>query len=89
VLEVADTGIGIAKADQHALFSRFFRTDAATKAAIQGTGLGLSIVRTIVQSHDGQVEVESEEGAGATFRVTLPTATGAQPLAEPAMLPAA
>jgi signal transduction histidine kinase len=72
VLEVADTGIGIPAGAQRELFTRFFRTDAAIAAAIQGTGLGLSIVKAIVEGHGGSVGVESAEGQGATFRVTLP-----------------
>jgi signal transduction histidine kinase len=72
VLEVADNGIGIPAGQQQALFSHFFRTDAAIEAAIQGTGLGLSIVKTIVECHGGRVEADSVEGEGATFRVTLP-----------------
>jgi signal transduction histidine kinase len=72
VLEVADTGIGIPASAQRELFTRFFRTDAAIAAAIQGTGLGLSIVKAIVDGHGGRVGVESVEGEGATFRVTLP-----------------
>jgi signal transduction histidine kinase len=72
VLEVADTGMGIAAAAQRELFTRFFRTDEAITAAIQGTGLGLSIVKAIVDGHGGQVGVESAEGQGATFRVVLP-----------------
>ena len=72
VLEVTDTGMGIAASAQRELFTRFFRTDAAIGAAIQGTGLGLSIVKAIVDGHGGQVGVESAEGQGATFRVVLP-----------------
>jgi signal transduction histidine kinase len=72
VLEIADTGIGIPAGAQRELFTRFFRTDAAIAAAIQGTGLGLSIVKAIVDGHGGEVGVESAEGEGATFRVTLP-----------------
>jgi signal transduction histidine kinase len=72
VIEVADTGIGIPLSAQRELFTRFFRSDAAIAAAIQGTGLGLSIVKAIVEGHGGQVGVESAEGQGATFRVTLP-----------------
>jgi PAS domain S-box-containing protein len=72
LLEVADTGMGIPAEEQARLFERFFRTNAATKSAIQGTGLGLSIARTIAEGHGGAIAVESEEGAGTTFRVTLP-----------------
>jgi signal transduction histidine kinase len=75
LLEVADTGFGISSDEQERLFTRFFRTDAAMKRAIQGTGLGLSIVKAIVEGHGGTISVESAEGEGATFRVALPTAT--------------
>jgi len=73
-LEVADTGIGISAAEQEHLFGRFFRTRAANDLAIQGTGLGLSISKAIAEAHGGTIRVESEEGAGTTFRVALPLA---------------
>ena len=72
MIEVSDTGIGIAKSAQAHLFEKFFRTSAATKKAIQGTGLGLAISQAIVEAHGGTIAVESEEGHGATFRITLP-----------------
>jgi signal transduction histidine kinase len=78
-LEVADTGIGIPVSAQRELFTRFFRSDAAIASAIQGTGLGLSIVKAIVEGHGGRVGVESAEGQGATFRVSLPR-LAAEPL---------
>ena len=71
-IEIADTGMGISAEDQARLFTRFFRTPAAT--AIQGTGLGLAIVKAIVESHGGQITLESEVGAGTVFRVELPLA---------------
>ncbi len=71
-LEVRDTGIGINAEDQERLFNKFFRTRVATKASIQGTGLGLAISKAIVHAHGGTIEVESAEGAGTTFRVSLP-----------------
>jgi signal transduction histidine kinase len=74
VLEVADTGIGISPEDQDQLFQRFFRTEEATKRAIQGTGLGLSIAQAIVEAHYGTISVTSVPGAGTTFRVELPLA---------------
>jgi signal transduction histidine kinase len=74
VLEVADTGIGIAHADQTRLFERFYRT--AQAAGTPGTGLGLAISRMIVEAHDGGIKVESEEGAGAVFSVRLPIRAG-------------
>jgi PAS domain S-box-containing protein len=78
VVAVTDTGIGIPVEEQAGLFQRFFRTKSATRHAIQGTGLGLAITRAIAEAHGGSIEVESEEGAGTTFRVTLPLRTGAE-----------
>ena len=72
VLEVRDSGIGIPAEEQEFLFERFFRTTTATEQAIQGTGLGLAISKAIVEAHSGRITVASEEGAGATFRVSLP-----------------
>jgi signal transduction histidine kinase len=74
LVEVADSGFGISDEEQERLFTRFFRTDAAVKRAIQGTGLGLSIVKAIVEGHGGTISVESAEGEGSTFRVALPIA---------------
>jgi signal transduction histidine kinase len=71
-LTVSDTGMGIPAAELPQLFQRFFRTEQATRSAIQGTGLGLAIAQAIVEGHDGRIAVESEEGAGTTFRVFLP-----------------
>jgi signal transduction histidine kinase len=72
VLEVADSGMGIAAADREHLFERFYRGEAALQAAIPGTGLGLAISKMIVEAHGGTIGVSSEEGPGATFRVELP-----------------
>jgi PAS domain S-box-containing protein len=72
VVEVVDTGIGIAVAEQEHLFDRFFRSSEATERAIPGTGLGLTIVKAIVERHEGSIEVESAEGEGTTMRVRLP-----------------
>jgi signal transduction histidine kinase len=73
VLEVQDTGVGIAAAEQTQLFDRFFRGRVAGEQAIQGTGLGLSISLAIAQAHGGVIEVESKENVGTTFRVVLPS----------------
>lgn len=72
VLEVRDTGFGIAAEDQEQLFERFFRTRSANDMAIAGTGLGLSIAKAIVDAHGGLISVESAERRGTTFRVELP-----------------
>jgi hypothetical protein len=71
-LVVADTGMGISAEDQEHLFTRFFRSAAATAQAIQGTGLGLSIVHSIVTQHGGAVSVDSAPGRGTTVTVLLP-----------------
>ena len=72
VLSVADTGIGIPETDRERLFTRFFRAMNAAEINIQGIGLGLSIVKQVVDGHDGQIDVESQQGVGTVFRVRLP-----------------
>ena len=69
---VSDDGPGIPREDQARIFERFFRVDKARSRDTGGTGLGLSIVKHIVQSHGGEVWVESEPGRGASFFFTLP-----------------
>jgi two-component system phosphate regulon sensor histidine kinase PhoR len=76
VLEVADTGIGIPQDALPRIFERFYRVDKGRGRAEGGTGLGLAIVKHVAQSAGGLVEVESELGAGTTFRVRLPLAPG-------------
>jgi two-component system OmpR family sensor kinase len=73
-LEVVDRGQGLTPEQADRVFERFYRTDAARSRAQGGTGLGLSIVDAITRAHGGAVEVESEPGAGSTFRVLLPCA---------------
>jgi PAS domain S-box-containing protein len=70
ILEVSDTGVGVAKDELPHLFTRFTRGSNAQ--GVEGTGLGLYIVRNIVVAHGGCVEAESELGQGSTFRVRLP-----------------
>jgi len=74
VLAVADTGLGISAEDQQGLFRAFFRTTNPDALRESGTGLGLAIVATIVERHQGRVEVGSELGEGSTFTVTLAVA---------------
>ncbi len=74
VVEVQDTGIGIAPQDQARVFERFFRVDKARARELGGTGLGLSIVKHLAQSFGGSVSLVSEPGRGSTFRVHLPRA---------------
>ena len=68
---VADHGVGIAAADLPRIFERFYKADRSRTAG-GGTGLGLAIARHIVAGHGGRLTAESEEGAGATFTLTLP-----------------
>lgn len=72
---VQDDGPGIPPESINRIFERFYRVDKARSREQGGTGLGLSIVKHIVQSHGGEVRVESELGKGATFYFTLPEAT--------------
>ena len=74
VISVADTGIGIPKADQERIFERFYRVDAARSREVGGTGLGLAIARHLVEAQGGRITVESEVGRGSTFSVFLPAA---------------
>ena len=72
LIEVEDTGIGIAEEDQERVFERFFRVDKARSRELGGTGLGLSIVKHLTQSFGGHVGVRSEIGEGAVFWVKIP-----------------
>lgn len=77
---VKDTGIGIPKDRQEAIFERFIHADVADKMAYQGAGLGLAITKTYVEMLGGRIWVESEAGKGSAFYFTLPYITN--PVAE-------
>ena len=77
LLEVADTGIGIAPEDVPRVFTRFWRGEKSRSRETGGAGIGLSIVRELVQAHGGEVTVESAPGEGSVFRVALPRSAGA------------
>jgi len=69
---VKDTGIGIPKERQKAVFERFIQADIADKMARQGAGLGLTIAKSYIEMLGGEIWIESEEGIGTTFYFTLP-----------------
>ncbi len=72
-LSVADTGVGISQQELPRLFERFHRVKGAKSRSHEGTGIGLALVKELVSMHGGTVQVESMEGAGTTFRVTIRT----------------
>ena len=72
ILSVTDTGIGIAKEDQEAIFEEFRQVGSNYAQKREGTGLGLTLTRRFVEMHGGKIWVESELGKGSTFTFTLP-----------------
>jgi two-component system OmpR family sensor kinase len=75
-IEVVDHGGGLTRQQAERVFERFYRADPARSHAAGGAGLGLSIVAALVAAHGGTVEVSSEPGQGARFRVLLPLDPG-------------
>ncbi|WP_019875802.1 ATP-binding protein [Sporichthya polymorpha] len=73
-IEVTDNGVGIAAEDLVRLFTPFERL-GATNSEIEGTGVGLALSQRLASAMEGRIEVESERGAGSTFRLVLPSAT--------------
>jgi len=69
---VQDTGEGIPAEDLPHIFERFYRADRARSRDTGGSGLGLSIIRSLIEAHGGRIWVESIEGEGSTFTLTLP-----------------
>lgn len=72
ITNIADTGIGIAKADVEKIFDRFYRADKSRSRRTGGSGLGLSIARSILESFQGRIIMESAVNVGTTVRITLP-----------------
>jgi signal transduction histidine kinase len=79
VIEVSDTGIGLSQAEAELVFDRFFRSSRSRAQQVPGTGLGLFISRAIAETHGGVITVSSQEGAGTTFRIELPSKAAPQP----------
>jgi two-component system phosphate regulon sensor histidine kinase PhoR len=73
-IAVRDGGSGVPLAERRAIFDRFVRGARARELGVPGTGLGLALVTHIAAAHGGRIELDSEEGAGSTFRLVLPAA---------------
>lgn len=73
LVQVRDTGPGIAPEEQSRIFERFYQIDPSRSGDTSGAGLGLAIAQTIAQAHGGKVNVTSTPGAGAAFEVVLPS----------------
>lgn len=76
-IDVRDSGIGIAPADQERIFGEFQQVDSSVARQQTGTGLGLTLTRRFALLHNGSLTVRSEVGMGSTFRLTLPRTIGA------------
>lgn len=77
VVEICDSGPGIAEEHRARIFERFYRVDSK-RAMVRGSGLGLPIARWAVGVSHGRIELETEVGAGSTFRLVLPAQEGAK-----------
>jgi two-component system sensor histidine kinase SenX3 len=77
-VRVIDEGVGIARADQQRIFTKFYRAGAAADAGVHGAGLGLFLVRGLLAAMGGRIWVESKEGEGSSFVFELPIA-GTEP----------
>jgi signal transduction histidine kinase len=75
-VSVKDTGVGIAPADQEAIFEEFQQVGTADKK-VEGTGLGLALSRKFVELHGGKIWFKSQVGTGSTFTFTIPMRVGA------------
>ncbi len=72
LLKVADTGVGIAPGEQDRIFDRFYQSTATEHLASAGSGIGLNLTREMVALHGGSIRVESVQGEGSVFIVSLP-----------------
>ncbi|KRK45850.1 two component sensor kinase [Dellaglioa algida DSM 15638] len=72
ILSISDEGLGVPKKDLTHIFDRFFRVDKARSRAQGGTGLGLAISKEVIEMHKGKIWLDSSEGKGSTFYISLP-----------------
>jgi len=72
ILRVKDHGIGISKADQRHVFEKFYRVSTGNIHNVKGFGIGLNYVAQVVRLHHGEIKLDSEQGAGSTFTISLP-----------------
>jgi len=71
-IEITDTGVGIPEEELPKIFDKFYRVKHPETRKVIGTGLGLAIVKSVVEAHNGTIEVDSTPGRGSTFRIRLP-----------------
>jgi len=74
-IEVKDSGVGIPVEELPKIFDKFYRIKDPRTRKVIGTGLGLAIVKSVVEAHNGTIEVESLPGRGSTFKIRLPMIT--------------
>ncbi|MCX6577651.1 MAG: ATP-binding protein, partial [Candidatus Aminicenantes bacterium] len=72
IIEVIDTGPGIAAEHREKIFDRFYRVEKDRSREIGGAGLGLAIAKWAAEANGGRIELESRENHGCTFRIVLP-----------------